>query len=86
MISLMVGCEHQPLFLPSSVRASQEKVILGSCQQALVGIHNRDWVWYLYIEWIPKWVSLWMAFPSISDVHFISIFAPVSILFSSKKD
>jgi hypothetical protein len=30
----------------------------------------------------PRWDSLWMAFLSVSAPHFISIFAPVSILFS----
>ena len=81
MISLMVGCEHQPLFLPSSVRASQEKVILGSCQQALVGIHNRDWVWCLHMGWIHSLGRLQMVIPSVSALYFISMFPPRSILF-----
>ena len=46
MIGLMVGYEHQPLF---SERASQETTLLGSCQQVLVGIHNRDWVCVLSV-------------------------------------
>jgi hypothetical protein len=28
--------------------------------------------------WIPRWDSLCIAFPSISAVFFVSIFAPVS--------
>ena len=31
--------------------------------------------------WIPRWGSLWMAFPSVSAPHFVSIFPPMSILF-----
>jgi hypothetical protein len=38
-------------------------------------------VWCLYMGWIPRWISLWMAFPSVSAPHFVSIFPPVSILF-----
>ena len=43
--SPMVGCEHLPLYLECSVKASQETAISGSCQQALVGNHNSVWVW-----------------------------------------
>ena len=32
--------------------------------------------------WILRWESLWMAFPSISAQHFVSIFSSVSILFT----
>jgi hypothetical protein len=66
-------------------RASQETAITGFCQQALVGIHNSVWVWWLYMGWIPRWGSLWMAYPSVSTQHFV--FPPMSILFPpSKKD
>ena len=37
-----------------------------SCQQALFGISNSVWVWWLYMGWIPRWGSFWMAFPSVS--------------------
>ena len=33
------------------------------------------------MEWIPKWGSLWIAFSSVSAPHFVSVFAPMSILF-----
>jgi hypothetical protein len=36
----MVGCEHLPLYLSGSGKASQETAISGSCQQALLGICN----------------------------------------------
>jgi hypothetical protein len=36
----MVGCEHLPLYLSGSGRASQEIAISRSCQQALLGMHN----------------------------------------------
>jgi hypothetical protein len=68
-LSAMVGCKHPTLYLSGSGRASQETAISGSCQQALVGIQNSIWVWWLYVGWIPRWGSLWMVFPSIST-HF----------------
>jgi hypothetical protein len=49
MLSPMVGCEHPPLYLSGSGRASQETSISGSCQQELFGIHNSVWVWRLYV-------------------------------------
>jgi hypothetical protein len=45
LLSPMVGCEHMPLYLSGSGKASQETAISGSCQQALLGIHNSIWVW-----------------------------------------
>jgi hypothetical protein len=45
MLSPMVSWEHPPLYLSGSDRASQETDILGSCQQALFGIHNSVWIW-----------------------------------------
>jgi len=72
----MVGWEHPPLYLSGTDRASQETAISGSCQQALVGIHNSVWVWWLYMGWIPRWGSLWMVFLSVSVPHFASYFLP----------
>ena len=43
LLSPMVGCEHPPLYLSVSCRASEETAILGSCQQALLGICNSVW-------------------------------------------
>ena len=37
-------------------------------------ISNSDWVWWLQMEWIPSWGSLWMAFPSSSAPLFIPAF------------
>ena len=45
MLSPVVGCEHSPLYLSGTGRASQETAVSDSCQQALVGIHNSIWVW-----------------------------------------
>jgi hypothetical protein len=67
--SPMVGCGHPPLYLSGSGKASQERAIAGFCQQALHSIHNNVWVWWLYMGWIPRCCSLWMAFPSISAPH-----------------
>jgi hypothetical protein len=39
------SCEHPLLYLSGTGRASHETAISGSCQQALVGIHNSVWVW-----------------------------------------
>jgi hypothetical protein len=36
----------------------------------------------VYMGWIARLDSLWMIFRSASALYFISIFAPVSILFS----
>jgi hypothetical protein len=35
--------------------------------------------------WIPRYGSLWMAFPSISAPHIVSIFLPVGILLNLLK-
>jgi hypothetical protein len=40
VLSPMDDCEHLPLYLSGTGRASQGRAIPGSCQQALVGIHN----------------------------------------------
>jgi hypothetical protein len=40
VLSPMVSCDHLPLYLSGSCRASQETAVSGYCQQALVGIHN----------------------------------------------
>ena len=78
----MVGCKHPPLYLSGSDRVSQETAISGSCQQALLDIRNSVWVWWLYMGWIHRWGSLWMAFPSVFAPHFVSVFPPVKILFT----
>ena len=55
--------------------------ISGSCQQALVGIHNSIWVWWLYMRWISRWGSLWTIIPSVSVPHFVSVTPFMGILF-----
>ena len=50
-------------------------------RQALVGIPNNVWVWWLYVGWIPRWGSPWMVFPSVSVSHFVSVSPPMCILF-----
>jgi hypothetical protein len=54
VLSPMVGCKHLPLYLSGSGRPSEETVISGSCQQALLGILKSVWVWWLYMGWIPR--------------------------------
>ena len=80
-LSSMVGCKHPPMHMSGSGRACQETAISGSCQHALVGIHKSVCVWWLYMEWIPMLGSPWMVFPSVSAPYFISVFAPMGILF-----
>jgi hypothetical protein len=83
----MDGCEHSLLYLPGTGRASLETAISGSCQQALIGIRNSVWVWWLFMGWIPRWVSLLMVIPSVSASHFVSVTPSMGVLFSpSKKD
>ena len=53
----------------------------GSCQQACPSIHNSIQVYWLHMGLIPRWGSLWMAFPSVSAPHFVSITPPMGILF-----
>jgi hypothetical protein len=62
-------------------RASQETAISGSCQQALVGIHNRVWFWWLFTVWIPREGRLWMVIPSVSAPNFVSVTPSMGILF-----
>ena len=81
VLSPMADCKHPPLYLSGSGRASQETALSGSWQHALLGIHNSIWVWWLYLGWIPRWGSLWMAYPLVCASHFVSVFPPVSILF-----
>jgi hypothetical protein len=77
----MDDCEHPLLYLPGTGRAPQETAISGSCQQALVGIHNNVWVWWLFMGWIPKWGSLWMVVPSVFALNFVSVTPSMGILF-----
>ena len=81
VLSPMVDFEGLPLYLSGSGRASQGTKISGSCQWALFGIHNTVWVGCLFMGWIPRWGSLWMAFPSVSASYPFSIFPPASNLF-----
>jgi hypothetical protein len=78
MLSPMDGCEY----LSGTGRASQDTAISGSSHQALVGIHNRVCVWLLYIEWIPRWGSLWMVIPSVSVPHYVSVIHSIDVLLS----
>jgi hypothetical protein len=49
MLSPMVGYKPLPLYFSVTDKASQEKAISHSCQQALIGICNSIWVWWLYM-------------------------------------
>ena len=85
VLSPMVGCEHPPLYLSGSDRASQQTAVSGFCQQALLGIHNCVWVWWLYMGGIPwKAVSGWPCLQSL--LHTFPVSPSVDILFPSKKE
>ena len=81
VLCAMDDCEHPLLYMSGTNRASQEKAISGPCQQALMGIHNSVWVWWLYMQWIPRWGSLWMVIPSVSAPHVVSVTPSMGILF-----
>ena len=49
--------------------------------QALVGIRNSVWVWWNFMEWIPRWGSLWMVISSVSALNFVSVTPSMGILF-----
>jgi hypothetical protein len=74
VLSLMVGFKHMHLYLSGSGRASLETAMPGSCQKVHLGISNSVWVWYLPKPLIPKWDSLWRAFPSVSSPLFVPVF------------
>jgi hypothetical protein len=74
-------CEHPLLYLPGIGIGSQERAISGSCQQNLSGIFSSVRVWWLYMGWIPGWGSLWMVFPSVLTLNFISVTPSMCILF-----
>ena len=69
------------LYLSGTSRASQKTAISGSCQQALVGICNRVWVWWWFMGRMPRWDSLWMVIPSVSAPYFVSLTPSMGILF-----
>ena len=62
-LSPMVGYKYLHLCWSGAGRTSQETTISGSCQQVLLGISNSVGFWCLQMGWIPRWGSLWMAFP-----------------------
>jgi hypothetical protein len=66
--------------MSSSGRDSQETTIPDFSEDTLPGIHNGVCIQWLYMGWIPRWGSLWMAFHSVSAPHFLFVFAPGSIL------
>jgi hypothetical protein len=69
---------HPLLYVPGIGIDSHKRAMSGSCQQNLSGICNSVWVWWLYIGWIPGWVSFWMVFPSVLAPNFVSV-TPVSV-------
>jgi hypothetical protein len=72
--SPMVDCKYLHLCWTGAGRTSQGTAMSGSCQQVLLGISNSVRVWCLQMGWIPRWNSLWMAFPSTSGPFFVPVF------------
>jgi hypothetical protein len=66
--------EHPLLYLPGTGKDPQETVLLGSYQQALVGICHSVWIWWLFMRWITKWGNLCMVDPSDAALNFVSVF------------
>ena len=54
VFSPMVGWQQPPLYMSGTGRSSQETAISASCQHSLVGIHNRVWIWRLYVVIYPQ--------------------------------
>jgi hypothetical protein len=55
--------------MTSNVTDLSTKKVPSSCQQALLGISNSVWGWYLQKGW---WYSLWMAFFQ-TQLYFLSL-------------
>jgi hypothetical protein len=70
----MVGCEYLHLHGSDAGKASQGTAIPGYCQQVLLGISNSVGVRCLQMGWIPRWINLWIAFPSVSVPFFVPVF------------
>jgi hypothetical protein len=78
----IANCGLPLLYLPSTGIASPERAISGSCHLNPAGICNSVCVWWLIMEWIPGWGSLWIVYPFISAPNFISVTPSMAILFS----
>ena len=78
MLNPMVVYEHSLWCLAGFVRASQETVISGSCQQEFLSICISVRVWWLYIGYIPSWADTGWPFLQYL-LHTLSL---ISILFS----
>jgi hypothetical protein len=65
--------EHSLLYLPGTGRASHETAPVSRLLLA------SDWVWWLFMGWIPKWGNLWMVVPSGSAQNFVSVTPSVDI-------
>jgi len=72
----MYGCTWICTFCIGQALADplRRQFISGSCQQAFLSITNSVWVWCLQMGWIPRWGSLWMAFPSVPALLFVPAF------------
>jgi hypothetical protein len=73
---------HPQMHLPGTGIASQERAMLGSCQQNLSGICNSVWVWWLYMGWFAGWSSIWMVLSSLSAPDFVSVTPSRVVLFT----
>jgi hypothetical protein len=73
--------EHPLLYFPGTGIASHDTAISGSFQQNLAGVCNRVWVWWLIMEWIPGWCSLWMVHSFILAPNFVSVTPSMGVLF-----
>jgi uncharacterized membrane protein YoaK (UPF0700 family) len=45
----------------------------GTCLQNLAGICNSVCVWWLIMEWIPGWGSLWIVYPFVLAQNFVFV-------------
>jgi hypothetical protein len=74
MLSPMVGWEHPPCICQALAEPLRRQLHQAPVSKHFLAICNSVWVWRLYMGWIPRWNSLWMAFLSVSALHFVPVF------------
>ena len=73
--------ENPLLYLPGTGISSHKTAISESVQQHLAGMCNSVCIWWLIMEWMPGWGSLWMVHPFDLAPNFVSVTPSMGILF-----
>ena len=77
----IADCDHPLLCLLGPSIVSQETAISESVQQHLAGMCNSVCIWWLIMEWMPWWGSLWMVHPFDLAPNFVSVTPSMGVLF-----